>query len=1110
MAVSAGPTSLGFFLGIAGAQALGSSAQSTRLAVTAESSADRGGCASSYSVALTQAEVERICPFSNGPENRLATGVSPAKPTVLQSPSGLVTYPYEGADLARFARDILENEARIPNGRVVIDTQHWNSTADVEEDALRLIAEEFGKSICLKTNAAPYVVEFEPYVERERQAALGELAAARAIKKKKVEKIRVEHSITLETLKDTQKIGSWGADRIVLDGIQNHLKSDSGGTKVSITLKIGNRWYSRKQGLALAAKGRKVKAVKFSDNGRGYSYHKLGIDYSDKPNVAAGQFGRGLKQATASALLEGMEMEIFSQNWRAVPEWHEMIVDNEIVHKLCFDVEYTRGVRSRKGSQTIFYNPSQEFIDALSEVEWKVLYFRPKYKAVYADGAGNEIVDESGDIFVKDLYITSDYSNKLLFGYNLNTEEIPSDRNQIRERVIGNLIGEMIAKTKDKELIKEYLRNSIHHIEDDANHSMPAEAEYIPLEWSGGGMRWRKPAHPKLWRKAFAELFGERAVLETDASASITANVSGYEVYRCRHNNFRYFLANICGVPIDQKVGKTMDAFLLADIGDASQASGITFETSYTLSQRAAKWGPLRLILDPLSNHMPADSGGTEVKVHLKVPANPHGTAFKWVEWSPGFQADRIEEVMFADDGRGYDYGGLRYSFSDKPSDDAIGKHGEGLKMASATALRAKNTKIKFRSRDWVATPFASAPTRINESDQQVVHYRVIEKVDPMEKGSQTTIRGIDDKLKKIINRLDDFVLPLRDDQPYIHSLPDVRMFNERFLRGMPQGTVYNKGVFITHDYASRLLFSYDLKTEEISPDRDDVRIGALESAVEDAVISLTDRNAIGRILKAASDGSGREYMELIDAELDEDVAEVWKDVFYNDLDFGSDAVLFTSPHKAMEAMHKGFTVVKMNEKIARTLHAAGIEYDTEVMNEGLIYDEIPYDDLTPEEREMVESFRDIETVLDLPHFERVKIFSKVRTRTGRDMSGKTMGFFDGVTIHLNRRTLSLFAKATRFFIHERGHKETRASDSMDRFRNFFEYYVTAFVGKEIGRMREDPSYRVDVEAFSSSEQDRFMQLEVELQMLRAELEAEKKRADEAEAKLAGLSKDEE
>jgi hypothetical protein len=795
-----------------------------------------------------------------------------------------------------------------------------------------------------------------------------------------------------------------------------------------------------------------------------------------------------------------MEMEIISQNWRAVPKWQPMIVDRKIVNKLCFDVEITRGVRSRKGSQTIFHNPSQEFIDALSQVEQKVLHFRPKYKPVYVDGTGNALVDKSGDIFVKGVYITSDFSQKLLFGYDLNTEEIPSDRDQIRERVVGNLIGGIIIKTGDKELIKAYLRSVLHRIEDETNAGVPMEIDYIAREWTGNGMRWRKPAHPEAWRQAFLELFGDRAVLWTDKNASVTAGLSNYDVIGCRSNNYRHFLANICGLPVDKKVGESRDAFLLADIKDASEAMGLTFETSFTLSYRAKKWKALRLILDWLSNHMPLDSGGTQMRVQLKVPANPHATAFKWVEWSPGMNTEKIEESRAVDDGRGYHFSNLKYAASDKPS-GAVGKFGEGLKMFSATALREEDDVIvKFRSKGWVGTPFASAPMRVDRKDEWILCFRVLEGVDEIE-GSETTIRGINDEMRQIIGRLDDYVLSLRVDQDYIHSSPDVRMFRESFLRLIPQGTVYNKGIYITDRYARGLLFSYDLATDDVSPDRDDVGIEALQSAVKHAVASLTDRNAILRILEAASDDSGRGYMEFIDTTLDPEIAEVWKEVFYGI--HGKDAVLSTKPTAALEAMHLGFNPIDMNKGIAKTLNAAGVEYDTEVINEGLIYDNVPYDELTAAERATYDTFGDVAAVLGLPHFENIRIFSKVRSRTGRDLSNRRAGFWNGLAIHINRNRLSSFAQACRTYIHERGHKETSAGDPTDRFRNFFEYYLAAFVGKELESAKGDSSYRVGIEGFSNAEQQRVAELEVELRKLKAELKVQTKRADEAEIKLA-------
>ena len=154
----------------------------------------------------------------------------------------------------------------------------------------------------------------------------------------------VEHSITLEAIVSRREKGRWGSERIVLDGIQNHLPGDSGGTKVEIRYRIKNRWYQFRQGRRLAAKGEPVSAVAFSDDGRGFDYRKLGIDYSDKPLDnrtrgvaplgAVGQFGEGLKLATAAALAEGMAVEIFSRNWRAVPMWKPMPVEGTVVRRL--------------------------------------------------------------------------------------------------------------------------------------------------------------------------------------------------------------------------------------------------------------------------------------------------------------------------------------------------------------------------------------------------------------------------------------------------------------------------------------------------------------------------------------------------------------------------------------------------------------------------------------------------------------------------------------------------------------------------------------------------------------------------------------------------------
>ncbi|MBN1282565.1 MAG: hypothetical protein JXA24_02185, partial [Proteobacteria bacterium] len=724
--------------------------------------------------------------------------------------------------------------------------------------------------------------------------------------------VRIEHSITLEAIKKRRSMDNWGADRIVLDGLQNHLPGDSGGTKIAIKYLIGGRWHAYGKGAAMVRAGDAVQAVAFSDNGRGFDYRKLGIDFSDKPNGGSaegaagpvGQFGDGLKLAIASALAEGMQVEVFSRDWRAVPRWKRINVDGRRAHRLCFDVE-AGGRRAIKGSRTIFHKPTAAFLRYLGQIKSKALHFRPRYSPLYSDGRGNSIVDRSGHIFVKGIFVTSDFAGRLLFGFDLNTDMIAHDRDHVKEASFGNIVGEMIAGTHDVNIIKACLSSALFPADEISLGADPLEIGHIPLATVHGASYWRVPAHPQLWKQAFEELFGERAVLETDPAASITARLSNYNVIRVRNRNFRVFLINYCKVPQDSSVVGSMDAFLLADIRNPSGVSGVSFDTSFTLANRADKWGAKRVILDALSNHMPADSHGTRFSVEVKVPLPPKGRSFGWVKWSPGMRADMAQEMRITDDGRGFHYTNLRFASSDKGS-DAVGQFGQGLKMLSAAALR-NGMMIKFRSADWVAAPFASAPQRVGRREEEVLCFRALEGVERMQ-GSVTTIRGVDDEAKRVVERLDDFVLALRQDQQYLHDAGGVRVFKEGAPRTVADGSVYNRGIFITGHHAPRLLFSYDIDTANISSDRDEVDAADLEAQVKSAIASTTSGEIVEAVLRAAGEGSGREYMEFIEAELDPARAAIWRDAFHRI--FGTDAVLFTNPNRSLEATHRGFAVV--------------------------------------------------------------------------------------------------------------------------------------------------------------------------------------------------------
>ena len=127
-------------------------------------------------------------------------------------------------------------------------------------------------------------------------------------------------------------------------------------------------------------------------------------------------------------------------------------------------------------------------------------------------------------------------------------------------------------------------------------------------------------------------------------------------------------------------------------------------QTSLTTDYRKNNWGLGRIVLDGISNHLPEDSGGTRTTVKIK-----QGGVYRDLKSADPSVA--AEEVVFEDDGKGFDSGLLGLLYSTKAADTmSVGQFGEGLKMISAAALRA-GQEIEFKSKNWSAVPFAQDET---------------------------------------------------------------------------------------------------------------------------------------------------------------------------------------------------------------------------------------------------------------------------------------------------------------------------------------------------------------------------------------------------------------
>jgi hypothetical protein len=184
----------------------------------------------------------------------------------------------------------------------------------------------------------------------------------------------IETSITTDYRKDR-----WGIERIVLDGISNHLPADSKGTKTSVKLKQNGKFVD----LDKADPQLETEEVIFEDNGSGYDAGLLSVLYSPKAAdaLSVGQFGEGLKLISAAALRNGLSMEFRSRNWFARPFGKKETIGNNNLERLCFEVRENGD--HLEGSRTVFSNPNSGLIKAIFELPNSVLALNKRYREVY-------------------------------------------------------------------------------------------------------------------------------------------------------------------------------------------------------------------------------------------------------------------------------------------------------------------------------------------------------------------------------------------------------------------------------------------------------------------------------------------------------------------------------------------------------------------------------------------------------------------------------------------------------------------------------------------------------------------------------------------------------
>ncbi|MBW2977530.1 hypothetical protein KY331_01675 [Candidatus Woesearchaeota archaeon] len=871
--------------------------------------------------------------------------------------------------------------------------------------------------------------------------------------KKGLEKV-VESSVTSDYVKE------WGIKRIAEDGIQNHLPADSHGSKVGVEFRSGGEWfpYSGKNEMT-----KPVEAIRFTDDGTGFDYDLLRVFFSTKKGdkKSVGEHGEGIKMVSAACLNRSIDVQLRSKDWCAEPFFEELNTSGLKIQQLHYRVH--PGQPRIQGSVTTFIDPPSDLVNYILSLDKKVLALRDKDPRVFKAAEGDILGDEDrGQLFIKGMHITDDYKDDILFGYNI-IDSTNRDRNVISSHDLKSKIGDILERLNDKGLIKKILQ------------AATKKKDY--MEFSAMGPY--SINHGKMWVEIFQELYGEKAVLscshdEKGESFDRLAKLYGYDVVKITSSDMTKVLKR-CGVKTSKDIGADDDAKLLqGENYDPNTLEITVLPTSLTAKYRAEKWNERRIVLDSLANHMPSDSKGTKVDIEYLVNG-------KWVPRSGDISTHKVQALRFADDGRGYDSGFLQVLATSKEGNEqSVGVWGEGIKMVCNAFLRLKEKShksemaIRLRSRDWAAMPFQS-DLSLDSTKTHQLNFRLAQGLEART-GSVTTFYSPSEMIIDHINSIERLVLDFNTDYTPLSKSKEGAVFDgvmHSAANQINKGTCFVRGFYITDSFKNYLLFSYNFTAQQINPDRDEINHAYVKSAVHSIISSCVNPEVITTIIRNSVDNERDMYeFQTINFDKESKIARLYRDTFHSM--FGEKAVLYTdSIFLSVEAVHRGYTPIKVNRGIRQTLMNAGVLTDEEVVSKDLIPEYVDFNDLTEPEKKTLMKHREIDAILDVESADVPSVYTTLRAKNGEELGYP--GFYNNEQgINLKRSQLGSILSFALTYIHEKGHEQTGgAPDASDRFRNFFENNIAKYV----------------IAKLEGGEGERSAQEAAEIRQLRAELE---------------------
>lgn len=357
----------------------------------------------------------------------------------------------------------------------------------------------------------------------------------------------------------------WGPLRIVLDMLQNHADAareakDRGQTnaQAEVEFEVNNRWLPLSR-INQFDNGQ-ITAVRLKDNSKsGYSHGHLaqfGSNKSNTSSIQVGEFGEGLKIASAACLRLDLEVTCGSQDWLAeaysyTNEIRDEVYKVENYSNLGYHVYKNP---KQEGSETIIRLPdkqptsSKESLNEILNILRNLSYYVLRHKEcnlgnqnpipLFTSSSGDITSKDKEDIYVKDFYITSEESDRLIFGYNFHGLKVNVDRDVPSQNDLIREVRKVLAELDNNELIKIIIEKAVNS-PDGKYH------EFQDLSYC-----WNSDLQKTCWKKTFTELFGNKAVIASDKEdAEREATWIGFKVMKL--NKQIASTLHACGVLYD-------------------------------------------------------------------------------------------------------------------------------------------------------------------------------------------------------------------------------------------------------------------------------------------------------------------------------------------------------------------------------------------------------------------------------------------------------------------------------------------------------------------------------------------------------------------------------